>query len=205
MVETAVALPNSNTFSSLQLDDATWIDQSEDRLAEERYPQKVNFAPGQIRYAAGTEAKAVGSSHGEGRITTVLSFDDTLISRPLGPLPKPRRLAIFHALQEWEGVVLEIGEEKFTARLSDLTAESTSPPAGTHEEADIPFSEISDGDIQRMCPGSIFRWVIGYERSASGTKRRVSQIVFRDLPVMTGRDLSLGEEWATQIRQGIQD
>ena len=46
-----------------------------------------------------------------------------------------------------------------------------------------------------MRPGSVFRWVIGYERSPAGTKKRVSHIVFRDLPVITS-DLRDGELWA---------
>ena len=100
----------------------------------------------------------------------------------------------FHALQEWEGYVTEINDTEFTARLTDLTAGATY--AG--EEADIPIDEISEADAAKMQVGSIFRWVIGYERTA-GTKKRVSHIVFRDLPAITKTDLQDGEEWAREI------
>ena len=50
---------------------------------------------------------------------------------------------------------------------------------------------------------SIFRWVIGYERSASGTKKRVSQIVFRDLPRLTRADVREGREWARETMQSL--
>ena len=41
----------------------------------------------------------------------------------LPPLPPCRPPSVtFHALQEWEGYVVEIGEEGFVARLVDLTA-----------------------------------------------------------------------------------
>lgn len=113
--------------------------------------------------------------------------------------PDPPKQANFHALQEWEGYVLTKGENELTARLLDVTAGSEQE----EEEVEIPLAEISDDDLDRLRPGSVFRWVIGYERSASKTKRRVSQIVFRDLPAMTNKDLSQGKKWATRIIQSI--
>lgn len=104
-----------------------------------------------------------------------------------------------HALQEWEGHVVETSDEEFTARLTDVTA------GASHEgeEAVIPLAEISDGDAARMRVGSIFRWVIGYERSAAGTKKRVSHIVFRDLPAVTEADLRAGEAWARETLRSL--
>ncbi|MYC26979.1 MAG: hypothetical protein F4X63_03145 [Nitrospira sp. SB0662_bin_26] len=107
--------------------------------------------------------------------------------------------ATFHALQEWEGYVLKRGERDFTARLLDLTAGSTQE----EEEVTIPLAEISEDDLNRLRQGSVFRWVIGYERSVSKAKRRISQIVFRDLPAMTMQDLSEGEKWAKKIGRSI--
>ena len=113
------------------------------------------------------------------------------------PLLQPRRTpaATLHALQEWEGYVLEIGDTDFTARLVDLTADASHE----EEEAIIPLVEISDDDAKKVRVGSIFRWVIGYERSATRTKKRVSQFVFRDLPAITKSDLRDGEAWANEI------
>ena len=76
--------------------------------------------------------------------------------------------------------MLEINGDEFVAALVDLTANSSHE----EEEAIIPLTEIADDDAAALRVGAIFRWVIGYERSRSGTKRRVSQIVFRDLPRM---------------------
>ena len=113
---------------------------------------------------------------------------------PPPPTPVPQR-ATFHALQEWEGYVVDIGKDEFTARLIDLTAGH----AHESEEAVIPLAEVSEYDASRMCVGRIFRWVIGYERSVEGTRRRVSQIVLRDLPRMTESDFRTGREWAESI------
>ena len=115
------------------------------------------------------------------------------------PIPQRRRTPTFHALQEWEGYVLEVGDTDFAARLVDLTAGSTHE----QEEADIPLAEISDRDSARIRPGSVFRWVIGYERSVAGTRRRVSQIVFRDLPEITETDVQDGEEWANDAIRSL--
>ena len=107
----------------------------------------------------------------------------------------------FHLLQEWEGYVILKRREDFTARLLDLTSGSTYE----EEEAVIPFSEITDDERKCMRLGSIFRWVIGYERSASGAKQRVSRIVFRDLPVVTEREIVEAEQRAKRTSRSWAD
>ncbi len=114
----------------------------------------------------------------------------------LPPYVAPVLTASLHALQEWEGYVTDIGTDEFGARLLDLTAGDSV----ACEDAVIPLDEISAEDRQNMESGSIFRWVIGYERSVGGTRRRVSQIVFLDLPPVTDRDLERGREWADRLR-----
>ena len=70
-------------------------------------------------------------------------------------------MAILYPLQEWEGRVVDIGEDEFVARLVNSTAGCTCES----DEAIIPVAEISEHDASRMVIGSIFRWVIGYKRS----------------------------------------
>lgn len=121
-----------------------------------------------------------------------------VFSFPPQPTPGPPR-ATLHALQEWEGYVVEIHSDELVARLVDLTAGSTHE----EEEATIPLAEIAECDAADVGVGSIFRWVIGYERSPAGTKKRVSQIVFRDLPRMTERDFREGQRWARETLQAF--
>ena len=111
----------------------------------------------------------------------------------------PQPTVTFHAIQEWEGYIVDIGDTDIVARLVDLTAGASHE----EEEALIPLAEISDDDAASMQLGSIFRWVIGYERSAAGTKKRVSQIVFRDLPIVTKSDLRDGEAWARETIRSL--
>ena len=144
-----------------------------------------------------------GSANLEGSVsfTTGGQQDRELSNFVGGPQRRePRRqLSSFHPLQEWEGHVIQISEARFTARLHDLTA-------GTHideEEADIPLAELSSADAAKMKVGSIFRWVIGYEIAENTPKKRVSQIVFRDLPVVTRSDQRAGEAWAVRVMAAL--
>ena len=72
------------------------------------------------------------------------------------------------------------------------------------EEADIPLCEVSAADAEKMQVGSIFRWVIGYERAA-GPVRRVSQIVFRDLPAISEGDLAASRRWADRVATAFRE
>lgn len=158
--------------------------------------------------ACGTESSSEANTRGADAGTTVRppfasreQPGDGLSRRIDFPTPPEPRAptTTLHALQEWEGYVVDIGETDFVARLIDLTAGSEHED----EEATIPLAEISDDDVARMREGSIFRWVIGYERSVTGTKKRVSQIVFRDLPVITAADLREAEAWAEETARAF--
>ncbi len=125
--------------------------------------------------------------------------NDGILLMPPPSAPERWAAPTSHALQEWEGYVVLIGDKHFVARLVDLTAGSTHE----EEEADIPLAEVSGEDAAKMRPGSVFRWVIGYQRSANGTKRRVSEIAFRDVPEITEADLRAGEAWAHEAIRSL--
>lgn len=107
------------------------------------------------------------------------------------------RTPTLHPIQEWEGRVTEIRDNEFDAILLDLTGDV----APDREIATILLEEVGAEDRRLMQIGAIFRWVIGYERSVGGTRRRVSQIVFLDPPELTDRDLKKGREWAAWLRE----
>ena len=112
---------------------------------------------------------------------------------------RPKVWTKFHTLQEWEGYILDVSENEFAARLLDLTADANEED----EEVTVPLSEIAETDHKHLYSGSIFRWVIGHEYSERGTLRRVSEIIFRDLPVMSGSDRSDGQKWAKEIAESL--
>ena len=173
------------------------------RLLREGRAERIKVFLKQPRDMVATTPEIMESSIESRPAQTAAVYDvGSIIHLPdLNQVSQVPPRATFYALQEWEGYVLEASEDEFTARLLDLTAGSLQE----EEEAVIPLAEISGNDLKRLRPGSIFRWVIGYERSASGTKRRISEIVFRDLPAMTKQDMSEGKEWARNIAQSITD
>lgn len=121
--------------------------------------------------------------------------DDTIGSQKTtkpwetSPVVRPvnwTRANTFSALQEWEGEILAVENEHIAVSLVDLTARKRRATEHTR----IPLSEINEQDLPRLAKGRVFRWAIGYLRLKSGTKKRVSNIVFRDLPRWTQRDFS---------------
>jgi hypothetical protein len=105
----------------------------------------------------------------------------------------------FYPLQEWEGYVVDIAGDTFTARLVDKTADKTVEG----EVGEFAVSDLTDDDRELLKPGAIFRWTIGYQRTKGGTKRRVSDIVFRRLPQWTKFDLASAKERAKKLADGI--
>lgn len=98
----------------------------------------------------------------------------------------------FEVLQKWEGIVLDVLPDSFTARLIDLTLE------GSDEEAEFALEEIDEGDKDLLKPGAVFYWNIGYSDSPSG-RARVSIIRFRRLPVWRSEELERAKRDAERL------
>lgn len=108
-------------------------------------------------------------------------------------LPAPDK---FISLQKWEGIVTEIGEDYFIAKLVNLTGE------GPEESATFPFSEISsEEDTQLLKIGAVFYWSIGYYERAKGTRIRSSLIRFRRLPMWTESIIKAAQKEAERLNE----
>jgi hypothetical protein len=125
------------------------------------------------------------------------------------PLPEdlPERLSSrqayivsSHALQRWDGYVLDVGPNSFRARLTDLTSRSVQPDA---EEVQISLEELDAESRALLAPGRLFQWSIGYELSRSGQKTRFSRIVVRQLPIWTSGELDQARSEAKELAQAI--
>lgn len=104
---------------------------------------------------------------------------------------------IFISLQKWEGIVLDVMDHAFLARLIDLTQK------GTDEEAEFSFDEISEEDKPLIRSGAIFYWNIGYHTSYSGQRTRTSLIRFRRLPAWTQREIDAAKREAERIGKAL--
>jgi len=79
----------------------------------------------------------------------------------------------FWLLNKWQGPVLTVGNERFTAQLVDPSA-----PA-TVDVAEFSLGELSTDGRALLCPGAMFYWMIGYRDLSSGQRIRESQIWMR--------------------------
>lgn len=194
MPDSAAAPVSNSLHNTSSLNDNSSDASAPDQLLRERYADRITATLQQPRIPS-THDTDVAETTIEDHVTSA-RFDSDLgrvIDFPdLARVTRTAPNSSFHLLQEWEGYVILKGKEDFTVRLLDLTTGSKYE----EEEAVIPFSEITDDERKCMGPGSIFRWVIGYERSASGTKQRVSRIVFRDLPVLTKQEITEADQRA---------
>jgi|RhiMetdeSRZDD1v2_1073273.scaffolds.fasta_scaffold37399_4 hypothetical protein len=105
---------------------------------------------------------------------------------------KPQQ-SFFTSLQAWEGIVTQVMDNAFLARLIDLTH------TGVDEEAEFPIDEISEEDKALITPGAIFYWDIGYHTSYSGQRTRKSLIRFRRLPAWTQKEIEAAQREAERI------
>lgn len=111
----------------------------------------------------------------------------------LRPMQPPREALL--TLQSWEGVVLAVDDDVFTARIADMANKTPD------EEVEIPIAELSPFDIELLEPGAIFYWSIGYrQRLPQGTRERVSRIRFRRLPAWSRSDLRRARGRAEDLR-----
>lgn len=99
----------------------------------------------------------------------------------------------FSSLQKWEGYVLELHEEYFIARITDMSDEHDD------EEIEVMLTEISEDDRGLICPGAIFYWHIGYE-TERGTVKRSSIIRFRRMPRWTESDIEKAKDFEKQMK-----
>jgi hypothetical protein len=110
--------------------------------------------------------------------------------------PKTRPFT-FSPTKEWEGYVVAVVSDHVIANIRDLNAGENR----VSSTVEIPLKELNARDVARLKRGMIFRWAIGYFRSPSGTKQRHSNIVFRDLPQWSKRELADARKEAAEMAE----
>ena len=107
-----------------------------------------------------------------------ITGSDDLSNVVVLPSFKPQRYLPtehFAALQEWEGVIREVCEDKFFADLYDLESSDDAPT----QVAEISFLDIPEKDLGKVKPGAVFRWLVGRSRSRAGQSSGKWVIYFR--------------------------
>lgn len=90
-------------------------------------------------------------------------------------------------VQAWFGYVLEIGDETFTARLTDLNNREV------EAEAEIYLVEVSDEDRTLLRPGAFFYWLIGLNKNGF--------LRFIRIPPFTNEDIDIAHLESKEVRK----
>lgn len=142
-------------------------------------------APAPVKRAPG----ALESASGQGAAVYRL---DTRV----GEEQMTSRVDPYEALASWEGEVLAVGNEVFSARIRSRTG---STPV---LDVELPRREVDDVDQPLLDEGAVFYWEVGYRR-AGGRKVRESRLVFQRLPVWRELDLMMGKREAENLQRDL--
>lgn len=104
-----------------------------------------------------------------------------------------RPLDDFFSKQKFEGIVLEVKENSFVARLRNFTENIPD------EEAEFSITELSKDDISLLKIGAVFYWNIGYLVQVAGQRIGCHMINFRRLPVWTSQEIMAADDRAEDL------
>jgi hypothetical protein len=139
--------------------------------------------------------------HETTKSSSVTSYDSGVVLRatPLVRLnsDSSRSSRRFQLLQQFEGVVTEVGGREFSADLRNLTDSKAEI-----QIAEFDFLELAASDRPLVVPGAVFYWVIGYDITAGGTVRRMSEIRLKRSPTWsTGKLASVKARAAERFQK----
>lgn len=102
-----------------------------------------------------------------------------------------------HAMRvaEWDGYVITVGEQFFTAALSGIAGEGV---AGERHDAEIALDDVGRSDRALLRPGAFFRVCIYFELDEDDRPRRYAKVVFRRLPAYRQVDLEQADRRADE-------
>jgi hypothetical protein len=118
-----------------------------------------------------------------------LSYAETIKAEPVQIVIPMRRAfprGTFVPIEQWEGIVLAVEDNSFSARLVNKT-NGRAPD----EEGQFTFAQLSSPeDRELITPGAIFYFSIGYGESPSRQRRLSAFLRFRRLPAWTKTELA---------------
>jgi len=114
------------------------------------------------------------------------------------PSSRPKRYS--RKTQSWKGIVTEVNEDSFSARLYDQTQNDT------YEIGDFEIRVVSPEDKEYLKIGGIFYWSVGHFME-NGTSINKSEIRFQRLILLTEEDINSAiNESSTlfgQLKEGV--
>jgi hypothetical protein len=127
-----------------------------------------------------------------------LSYAETIKAEPVEIVVPMRRVfprGTFVPIEQWEGIVLSVEDDSFSARLVNRTNDRI-----PDEEGQFTFAQLSSPeDCELITPGAIFYFSVGYEESPSRQRRLSAFLRFRRLPAWTKTELAEVEEETSRL------
>jgi hypothetical protein len=129
----------------------------------------------------------------EGALPSTAAHSQPSLVRPLEvrrlegakELAKPLSPAHIQVVERWQGVVEEIIDDIFIARLVSTGGVASLP----EEVGDFPMSLVSPDDIALVKEGALFTYTVARETRA-GTRRSISMLSFRRMPMWHLRQIT---------------
>jgi hypothetical protein len=171
MAELSTALPLTNYQSSLDVNGVRIVGSAV--FASSADLKTLNGSPA----ASATAAEPRLLTSGPSRTEFVVNLTDNVL------------------LQVWEGTVVKVDKDEFTAILRDKTEESN-----PDEEVVLSTEELALEDRELLRPGAVFYWSIRYEQESGLPRRRVSRIRFRRVPGWTASDIRRAESVVDRVK-----
>ena len=96
----------------------------------------------------------------------------------------------FYALEEWEGTIQEVHED----RLTGLIYRARKTERTFTEEVSIPLDIISPEDVRHLARGGVFRLLIGYSQRLGGPRVKSTLVYLRRWAPPSKEDLCFSSE-----------
>ena len=132
----------------------------------------------------------MGTAAGFGRANAARVFAIAPASVPFGSS---------QPLAEWHGEVDSIEGDTFVATLRGKIGDGV---AGVVEEALIPIADLRADDLPLLQEGAFFRLCVTYVQDR-GARRRVTDVVFRRMPVYRREELEGAQESARELIRAL--
>lgn len=122
--------------------------------------------------------------------TILRQVTDVVIAAPILRVDESRFTVKSFTIQSWEGVVEDICDNSFRARLFDLT--NNNP----EEEDTISLDDVSPDDRTLVAPGAVFYMGLAATTGSDGAVKKNMFIKFRRLPVWSETELKRAQKRA---------
>jgi hypothetical protein len=199
---------NGRSTRRIEIDRFADADASEAAVGQTQDPWSLesparlltNWTP---RPAPGPASERSAAANREDTVDTItVGSVDTSALQPVAPSRPVLGKRGFVPSYQWEGVVEEVSDATFRARL--VPFEDGRPDLKRIEYADFDYDDLADeGEYERLVEGAVFYWTVGKSRNAAGTIMNTSLVRLRRLAALTPSQIDQARREARELLQAL--